>query len=609
MDRTHPVTNQVLETRIRQEEIRMLYGSMPFSVLATVSASLIVFITLFGHVENTDALILWLAVMLVSILLRALDTYSYHISSAVRKHNNMWGWRFLLGATFAGIWWGMLAWLGYSSRNEYLALIVICIVGVAGGSMSTLSYRWQTIAFFLMPALSLLELKLLLIGGAFSGAISTLLAVFILFTLSTSRRIYQNTNQNVRLRIEANFREQALMAAKNEAVRASQAKSRFLSSMSHEFRTPLNAILGFSQLLQYDEHMDESRRMHIHEINSAGKHLLELVNQILDLAKIEDGNLQVNLTQVPLGEVIYACQSLIKPLAQEKQIQLHFYENIDGHVRADRTRLKQVILNLLTNAIKYNHHFGSVYLRCAASAPNRIRIEIEDSGHGIPQSIQHKLFQPFQRLESEATQIEGTGIGLSIAKQLTEMMHGSIGCISMVGEGSTFWIELDGTLEHSLDAIPATTVTLDAASESSQVTAHSSISTSGALRILVVEDNITNQKLIVSQLKALGYMADIATQGEQALELYRNQQYQLIITDCNMPVMDGYALAQAIRRGGDTRTPIIALTADAFPESATKCQQAGINDRIIKPVTLKTLRNTIHKWTDSTVSPANYASR
>ena len=319
MDTQPDKRNQVLESLIRHEEVRMLYGSMPFASLATVVVSVIMFATLYGHVQSTTALIAWLSVMLLLVVIRGWDTLQYIRATASRQKNKAWGHRFLAGASFAGIWWGMLSWLGHSNENAYQALIVIAIVGVASGSMSTLSYRWKTIAYFLVPALSLLELRLLFEDDNFSTTISFLLLVFILFTLSTSRRIYKNTNQNVRLRIEADFRERALIEAKEEAERANHAKSSFLSSMSHDLRTPLNAILGFSQLLEYDKSISSAQRANILEISAAGKHLLELVNQILDLSKIEDGSLRVNIKQISLKEVLDACHSLIKPLASENR--------------------------------------------------------------------------------------------------------------------------------------------------------------------------------------------------------------------------------------------------------------------------------------------------
>lgn len=584
--------NEALKSQIRHEEVRLLYGSMPFSSLATTIGSITMFVTLSGHVEYASLLVIWIVVMLLSVALRGWDALRYMRADSSTKKNPVWGKRFLAGAAFAGFWWGMLSWFGHSTENAYQALSVIAIVGVASGSMSTLSYRWQTIAYFLIPALGLLEVRLIFDNDAFSGTISFLLLVFILFMLSVSRKIYKNANQNVRLRIEADFRERALIEAKEEAERANFAKSNFLSSMSHDLRTPLNAILGFSQLLEYDESSSKTQRANTREIMAAGKHLLDLVNQILDLAKIEEGSLHVHIKQISLEKIIASCHSLIKPLAAEKKIQLHFDSCVGIFVYGDKTRLKQVLLNLLSNAIKYNHHFGTVFLHCEYVDNNRIRIEIEDSGQGIPASMRHRLFQPFNRLETEPRRTEGTGIGLSIAKHLTEIMDGQIGFESEIGKGSTFWIEFSGGINKNLLTRKIRPEQDDRVTEPLGCT-----ETNTDIRLLVAEDNITNQKLIASQLNVLGYQFDLASNGKEALTLHDRNNYSMILTDCNMPLMDGYQLASAVRRSGDNKTPIIALTADAFPESEIKCRNSGMSDRMVKPVTLKQLKTMLHKWT------------
>jgi len=278
-------------------------------------------------------------------------------------------------------------------------------------------------------------------------------------------------------------------------------------------------------------------------------------------------------------------------MATEKQIQLLFEPCTGSFVNADETRLKQVLLNLLSNAVKYNHHFGTVTLRCHLVSEGRIRIEVIDDGQGIPAGLQHRLFQPFNRLESESRSNEGTGIGLSIAKHLTEIMNGKIGFESAVNRGSKFWVEFEGGINDVIASRKSHPVENDYEPPSIGYT-----ETSPSLKVLVAEDNITNRKLIASQLNVLGYQFDLASNGKEALALHEKHSYTMIITDCNMPVMDGYQLASAVRRSGDNKTPIIALTADAFPESEIKCRNSGMSDRMVKPVTLKRLKATLRKW-------------
>lgn len=586
---TNPGPDRAMESRIQLEEIRMLYGSMKFSMLATFAVSLIMFLVLLGHASSTEYLLLWFAITVAAILVRSWDTYRFIKASPDEQSKKSWGTRFLIGSTFAGFWWGMLSWLGYSAENEYQTLIVVCIVGVAGGSLATLSYRWHTIVLFLMPALLILELRLIFDHIEFFEIVSYLLAVFILFTLSTSRRAYKNSNQNIRLRIEADFREDALRAAKNEAEHANEAKSIFLSNMSHELRTPLNAIIGYAQLLEHDESLNQKQRANIREINDAGELLLELVNQVLDLSSIEEGNLDVSIEPVVLQDVLHECKSLVLPLADKNHIRLDFITDFTGCVMADHTRLKQIILNLLSNAIKYNRPNGMVNVRCSHAADNRVRIEVSDTGYGIPDNKLNSLFEPFNRLDINPKRIEGTGIGLTISKKLTEMMKGTLNVQSEISRGSTFWIELESSRSntgrdmHEDLTDPASTLHADNSDLMHEQ------------KILIVEDNPSNLKLISSQIGVLGYKADLASNGKEALEMTAENEYALVITDCNMPVMDGYELTTEIRKN-DSRIPVIALTADAFPEREQECLTAGMNARMVKPVSLIQLGNMLETW-------------
>lgn len=582
-------TDATMQARIEQEEVRMLYGGMKFSMLATLCVSVIMFYVMYGHSDSAFNLSLWFAVMAFIIFIRTIDTYSYMRASAADQEKHSWGTRFLFGSTLAGFWWGMLAWLGFSSENEYQTLIVVCIVGVAGGSLATLSYRLRTIVMFLMPALGILELSLIFEDSEFFRVVSYLLAVFILFTLSTSRRAYLSSNENIRLRIEADLREQALKDAKEEAEIANQAKSTFLSSMSHELRTPLNAILGYTQLLEHDALLSEKQRNEIREIDSAGNMLLELVNQILDLARIEEGNLRVSIENIPLKNVLQECKSLIKPLADARHIMLDVIDDTPCHVMADHTRLKQVILNLMSNAIKYNHENGSVTVRYSFPTKGRVCIEVTDTGYGIPRNKINHIFDPFFRLEENSRKIEGTGIGLAISNKLTQMMKGTLSVQSELGQGSTFWIDLPCSPECPSEENP------DLQQIESKHQGKRQDSEKVSDKILVVEDNPSNLKLISSQLTTLGYKADLASNGKEALNMILNNHYALVLTDCNMPIMDGYELVKEIRNNSIT-VPVVALTADAFPESEEACMKAGMNDRIIKPVSLQKLNDTLQQW-------------
>jgi|GEM_PF-1167072 len=368
---------------------------------------------------------------------------------------------------------------------------------------------------------------------------------------------------------------------------AGQAKDLFLSSMSHELRTPLNAILGFAQLLE--THIGDSAQQseNVEQIQKAGWHLLELINEVLDLAKIETGAMRLSMESIELREVIAEILQLIDPVASKYCVVITAgaTQTCTSHVWADRTRLRQVLLNLLTNAVKYNRVGGSVALAIGLSDSDKVRIEVADTGAGLTELQQAHLFEAFNRLGRENENIEGTGIGLVITRRLVEAMGGTIGVNSIPGEGSTFWIEF-ATAAISTMVAPHQDIGADT------VTAPTRI-----CKLLYVEDNPVNlllvSKIVATQPRLIMLSA---SSGAQGLEIARTQSPDIILLDIELPDMSGLEVLRQLQL--DPRTsaiPVLALSAHAAHQSIAEALAAGFRHYITKPIRVKKFLDTIYQ--------------
>ena len=372
--------------------------------------------------------------------------------------------------------------------------------------------------------------------------------------------------------------EQSLVAALEAADKANQAKSEFLSSMSHELRTPMNAILGFGQLMAYDDSLPADHHDNVREILKAGRHLLDLINEVLDLAKVESGHIDLSLEPVEVAPVVAECIGLLAPLAAQRSIVLGHEALAGATVRADRMRLKQALLNLLSNAVKYNREGGTVRLDMRHAGVDRLWIRITDTGMGIPTSRLAELFQPFNRLGAEAGQIDGTGIGLTITRRIVELMGGTVGVESEVDVGSCFWIELPLDTPAAAHGATAGPVPLLGASGwPADADRHT---------VLYIEDNPANLKLVA---QILAHVPNIhlltAHTPSLGIELALARRPELILMDINMPGMDGYQVLQVLRTEAALEdTPVIAITANAMPRDIERGMAAGFVEYLTKPL-------------------------
>jgi len=370
-----------------------------------------------------------------------------------------------------------------------------------------------------------------------------------------------------------------LQSSKSTAEKANRAKSDFLSSMSHELRSPLNAILGFAQLMDSDTPpATPAQKASIDQILHAGWYLLELINEILDLAVIESGTLSMSEEPVSLADVMLECQAMIEPQGQKRGIKLTFPRfETPCFVRADRTRLKQVLINLLSNAIKYNLPGGTVIVDCAEGAPGRIRIGICDTGAGLSQEKLKQLFQPFNRLGQENSTEQGTGIGLVMSKRLVELMGGAIGVESTVGTGSVFWCELN----MAAPPVPADKL------EVPVTMAERHFETDLPLRtLLYVEDNPANLKLVEQLISRRPEMCLLtAGDGATGIALARTHQPDLILMDINLPGISGIEALAILRWDPLTaHIPVLAISANAMPGDIKKGLAAGFFRYLTKPI-------------------------
>ncbi len=484
-----------------------------------------------------------------------------------------------------------------------------------------------TAALFLIIALTLISVVLFL-QAAISRPVIGLTSAFKLMAKgdfdyalpqARSREISYLVQEFSRFRRRTFGYQASLIQLKEDAEQANEAKSRFMSRMSHELRTPLNSVLGFSELALNESKLAPEQRRQLEAIHQSGQHLLDLVNEILDLSRLESDTLEVTLEPVYLPDILDQCHLMTTPFAASHKVSLTVLP-IDPSVccvLADPLRLKQVLINLLSNAIKYNQDNGRVYVEVEAGASNTVFIRVRDTGIGFTQQETAQIFVPFERLNKSAATVDGTGIGLSISKRLVELMNGSIDVHSVEGVGSEFSISLraaevsasesDKILDaacckpiHHLNEATEADIELQPDPDLSRAQSDIQPVLATNLHILVAEDNAINQLLFQTQLESLGYRCTLVGDGLEALSALENTQYDLLLTDISMPNLGGLELTKKIRSGESAlkekgvHMPIVACSANAMNDDQVSGIDAGVDAYLTKPFQKAQLADVLH---------------
>lgn len=602
---------------VRVQQLMVLYKQGLLAYLGTAAASAVVVTLLWDEVPR-DLLIVWGVAVFISICFAFAWSVFFKRLHIYPRHINHLDKAFSLQALFHGSVWGSLGLLVLYSNNDHILMgVIITLVGMATGSITTTAAVYRSFLAYMLPTMLPMATSLALFKG--DQQWNLVGGLLILYTLVIAvagfefhrslRDSFQLRNQNADLVetlvaektktegvvkilekeiIEREKAEDQILHAMQAAEDANSAKSRFLANMSHEIRTPLASIIGYSELL-LEENDAEERVRSTHTIINNGKHLLEVINDILDLSKIESDKLEVEHIDVPIIAMLYEIESTFSRLVREKNVtfSLDFEYPVPELIHSDPTRIRQIIFNLISNAIKFTDKGNIGVLVSFDSAMHLLTIAVTDSGIGMNEEQLSRLFQPFSQADISTTrQYGGTGLGLTISRRLSRMLGGDLLCKSETGKGSTFTLTVDaGEVSESELVYESLREEIHAAKSSNAIPTLSG-------RILVAEDSPDIQRLVEMMLKRCGVEYEIVDNGKLAVEKALAEDFDLILTDMQMPVMDGIEAATLLR-SLNVETPIVAMTANLLAEEKKQYDAAGMNGYIGKPINQESFYATI----------------